>query len=224
MKVISFNSARVTWLFQLEEILPLERNTFHLNDVIASRYSFTNKPTLTTPEEMAKDGLTFSMGQLQFENRTAPIAELKIYNDGVVVTSENSNISYAFLHDLINWLRTDFGFRDFSSQFKELCLSEIIVEFDHPLSRLISAYEAITSMLSVAIGPMFGTSEKTQFVRIDFGLDPSSPNVKVAGPKFVLERRSGVPFSQERYFASAPVTTEKHLELLRAIEHHASQE
>jgi len=225
MNVISYSSARVTWLFQLEEVLPLKRSSINLYELIAERYSFSQSPSpsTTTPEQMARDGLTFALGKFLFENNVVPITEFKVFNDGMVATASTSDVSDAFLIDLTQWLQSQHGFRDFSSPVRELCLSEVTVEFERPLSRLIAAYEAISTALSMNIGPLFGTSEAVQLARMDFGLDPSSPNVKVAGPRFVLERRSGVSFDQERYFSSAPLSTENHISLLRLIEQHLSQ-
>jgi hypothetical protein len=42
-------------------------------------------------------------------------------------------------------------------------------------------------------------------------------------PKFALERRAGVSFDQERYFATAPMSTVDHLAVLEEIERVAAE-
>jgi hypothetical protein len=37
-------------------------------------------------------------------------------------------------------------------------------------------------------------------------------------PKFILERRAGIPFDKERYYSSAPIKTQDHITLLEEIE------
>jgi hypothetical protein len=65
--------------------------------------------------------------------------------------------------------------------------------------------------------------EPFKIKRLAFGSgDPAPPqslDVDVAKTAdFVLERRSGEPYSLNRYFTSAPMTTSAHIRLLEAIE------
>ena len=56
-----------------------------------------------------------------------------------------------------------------------------------------------------------------EFARLDFEVDKTVAG-QVALPKFILERRAGVSFGQERYFFVAPMLTADHLAVLEQIE------
>jgi hypothetical protein len=57
-----------------------------------------------------------------------------------------------------------------------------------------------------------------QFSRLDFEVDKTTLDGQTALPKFILERRGDVSFSQERYYSAAPMHTAHHLEVLTEIE------
>ena len=220
MKIISYNTARVTWLFPLEEIGPLNgMNGANLIAEISRRYEFKNIPTLTTPEEMQKNGVKFGLGNFKADERIQVITELSVYSDGIVAVTERTEAGRLFLIDLLDWLRREFEFREFSSEVKELFLSEVTVEFDRaPLSRLLSSFEVITNIVSGYASPIIRTKDTMGLARIDLEFDRASPYVKQAAPRFVIERRLNVPFEQERYFCSAPMHTMEHIESLIQIE------
>lgn len=219
MRIISYNTARTTWLFPLEEIGPLNgMNGSSLISEISGRYEFKNIPVVTTPEEMQKNGVKFGLGKFKVDDRVQVITELNVYSDGIVATSEQTITGHLFLADLVGWLRQDFGFREFSSEMKELFLSELTVEFDRPLVRLLPAFDAITNIVSKFTGPLFQTTDAMGLARIDLEFDRTSQTIKQGAPRFVIERRANVPFSQERYFCSAPMRTTDHIETLKEIE------
>ena len=56
------------------------------------------------------------------------------------------------------------------------------------------------------------------FGRIDFLLDKDKTGIDYAAPRFLIERRAGVPFSQERYYCSASMHSDSHLRILEEIE------
>lgn len=219
MRIISYNNARVTWLFPLEEIGPLDgMNGSNLISEISRRYEFKNIPSVAAPEEMQKNGVKFGLGKFKVSDRIQVVTELSVYSDGIVAISEQTETGHLFLIDLLGWLRRDFGFREFSSEVKELFLSELTVEFDQALSRLLPSFELITNAVSKFTAPMFQTKDTMGFARIDLEFDRTSPTIKQGAPRFVIERRTNVPFSQERYFCSAPMRTTEHVKSLTEIE------
>ncbi len=180
MKIISYNNARVTWLFPLEEVLPIKRKeNSDLYELVAQRYSFKNRPSINiTPEEMAKNGLRFSEGIFKYDDEYYGIIDIHVYNDGVIVSSPTTEISSAILADLMTWLREEHDFRDFVSPVRELSLSEVIVEFDYPLAGLLSASLAIAQAVTSIVGPMMETPASMDFARLEFAFDLTNPQVK----------------------------------------------
>jgi hypothetical protein len=219
MKVISFDSARATWLFPLEEFAPASgANAPSILIAIVERYSFAQRPDITTREDMAKKGLPFGLGQFKVDNAPVIINDFGIYNDGLVAVSERTEWAEAFLEDVVSWAVEEYEFRKLET-IRKLFSSTLIVEFERPLSRLISGYEYISELINARTSTMMPNPAPMQFSRLDFEIDKMTFNSgQVAVPKFILERRAGVPFEQERYFAAAAMRTTHHLEVLTEIE------
>jgi hypothetical protein len=220
---VKFESGRVTWLFPLEEFVPLAgSNNPSVIVQIAARYGFTRVPMITTQESMAKNGLPFGMGHFEVNGARFAVTDFVVYNDGIVAVAEKTDWAEAFLVDVTSWVREQFGFRNISSRVRRLYASTIVVDFETPLSRILSGYEIISKLITsrtVTIMPeMPEPTQPMQFSRIDFEVDRTTMIGQLAVPKFVLERRSGVSFSQERYFSIAPMHTTDHVAVIEQIE------
>jgi hypothetical protein len=220
MKVVSFDSARVTWLFPLEEFAPAAGlNAPAILAEIAARYNFAQHPQITTSDDMAKNGLPFGVGRFAIDGEFIMINDFGIYNDGIVAVTEKTEWSDAFLNDVVDWVTDRFGFQEIVSGIRKVYSSTLVVDFGRPLSRLIAGYEHISELINARTITMMPNHAPMQFSRLDFELDKQTFNSgQVAVPKFVLERRSGVGFSQERYFTVAPMHTADHIEVLTEIE------
>ena len=219
MKIVTFDSARVTWLFPLEEFAPSSgANPPAILAEIAERYGFKKIPQITTREDMAKNGLPFGVGQFDVDNTTVMISDFAIYNDGLAAAAERTEWAEAFLNDAYNWVIEHFGFRDPVS-VRKLYGSNIVVDFERPISKLISGYERIIEILTARTVTIMHAAKPMQLSRLDFEVDKNEiADGQVVQPKFLLERRAGVPFSQQRFYSSAPMHTANHIEVLTEIE------
>jgi hypothetical protein len=219
LNIVSFDSARVTWLFPLEEFAPAAGSDGRsVLAAIAARYGFAQLPTITTRDDMAKKGLPFGLGQFDIDGARVSISDFLVYNDGIVAIAEKTEWADKFLEDVVEWVKREFGFREPSSGIRKLYASTLIVEFERPLSRLISGYELISELVSSRSITITPDRKPLQFSRLDFEVDKTTLDGQTALPKFILERRGGVSFSQERYYSAAPMHTAHHLEVLTEIE------
>lgn len=219
MKIISFDSARVTWLLPLEEFAPASgSNSVSVIGEIATRYNFGQVPTITSREAMAKNGLQFGMGRFEVDGTQFIVTDFVVYNDGLVAVAEKTEWAEAFLENVVSWVKSEFGFREVSSGIRKLYGSTLIVDFEKPLSRLLSGYNQIAELISSRSITIMPDPHPMQFSRLDFEVDKTSLEGQTALPKFVMERRAGVPFSQERYYTVAPMHTADHIEVLTEIE------
>ena len=150
MRVIAFNSARVTVLFPLEEVSPLDGTAGQTTiDDIALRYQFAKKPDLTLPrEELQKLGLKFENGRYKRNNQIVTIGSFTIFTDGVVIDAVNSDDAEDFWNDACEWLLTHHRFRDFSTTPRRKFVSQVVVEFEKPLSGLLYQFDLITRIVS----------------------------------------------------------------------------
>lgn len=220
MRLIAVETGRVTWLFPLEEIAPLEPlDRGQLTAALVDRYGFAVFPASNTPpEEINKNGAKFQNGFFTFDGKRASIAELAVFNDGIVVNSNSTEAASAFIGDLISYVRSNFRFRDFTSKVRTILVSQVVVEFDTRLAALVPLFAKIGAMINKETGQIYETPVFMDFGRIDFLFDKEKAGIEYAAPRFLIERRAGVPFSQERYYCSASMHSDSHLRILEEIE------
>jgi len=226
MRVIAYEVARLTLLFPLEEIVPLDgADGKAITAAIGAKYSFSRLPDVSVSrEEMNKSGLKFETGLFEVKGKPQNILALAVYNDGVNIDVSVSDTAEAFLDDLLQFLRVTFGFREFTSHPRMHFWSQLVVEFDRNVAKLINGYEKIAESVWGKVAIHYGESLPTcQFGRLDFRWDPSNAATLEPTPRFVIERRTGVPFERERYFCGASMRTRDHEEVLEMVERLASQ-
>jgi hypothetical protein len=221
MQLIAIVSARVTLLFPVEEVLPLEGgNGPTIVETVGKRYSFTRLPDLSVSrEELNKNGLRFEGGRFEFESIQTNIRSISIHNDGLNVDANTTEAAEAFLRDFIDFLRTNFQFREFASTPRIYFWSQVVAEFQHPLERLISGHDKIEGLINKSLREVHGPEiSPAQFARVDFACDATKMRAGFPVPRFFIERRVGTPFDRERYFCGAPMRTRDLLHLLDEIE------
>jgi hypothetical protein len=220
MRVIAFDTARVTVLFPIEEVMPLggviAPDT--VNEVI-SRYNFAKGPDLgLSREELQKIGLKFENGQYNVQGQTAPIVSFVIFLDGVVIDASKTDDAEEFWDDLCKWLIAQKKFRDFTISPARRFVSQIVTEFDTPLSKLINGFDDLTRLVSDRMAPIYDAQIKLGLARVDLEFDRLSERSSLIIPRFIIERRANIEFSRERYYCSAPLRTKNHVEVLQQIE------
>jgi hypothetical protein len=218
LKIVSYDNGRATWLFPLEEFAPAAgSNSASVISAIANRYGFAQVPTITTQESMAKNGLPFGMGQFEINDTRFTVTDFLVYNDGIVAVAEKTEWAEAFLADVTFWVK-QFGFREIFSGIRKLYASTVVVDFETPLSRLLTGYEAISELITSRTVTIMPERKQMQFARLDFEVDRTTLAGQLALPKFILERRAAVSFTQERYFSTGPMHTTDHIVVLEEIE------
>jgi hypothetical protein len=219
MNVVSLENGRTTWLFPVEEILPLGgADGPKTIAAIASKYQFTHPPANPTGEDIDKNGVKFAGGQMIRDGRVANITEFIVFNDGIVSASASTEAAEAFLRDIYAFLVSEFAFREITSEVKKVNLSSVVVELKTSLNALVHGNKKEIGLIGRHLNAIDSTDFSVELARIDFVLnkDPEfrPPNV----PRLTIEKRANTPFSQHRYFSVAPIHTTEHLEILEQIE------
>lgn len=215
MKIVSYSNSRSVALFPVEEFVPLGGTSERLLlERIADRYQFMRVPDLrVSREEMERTGLRFDHGEMQTESDITVINQLVIYRDGVVVAARTTDEAEAAFDDMHSWLVSDFGFRPVAPT--KLYLSEIVVDFERPLSKLFRGYSKLMELVNrhMDADSRSATASALESIAIKFwNADGSDP------PKFVIDKRTGTSAAAERYYCSAPLRTAHHVEVLEGIE------
>ncbi len=115
------------------------------------------------------------------------------------------------------WGVETLGLKRFVREPKRHYLSAVSVEFDKGSESFFKQYEQLANTVHRYMKNETGMEYPVHLKRMDFGFDPD----EIAGIRpanFMLERRVGVPYVQNRFFSEAPIRTDTHLELLQEIE------
>lgn len=219
MDIVSLESGRTTWLFPIEEILPLGgADGPKIIAAISSKYKFTHPPANPTREDIDKNGLKFAGGQMVRKGKIVTIAEFTVFNDGIVSVSTSTENAEAFLQEIYAFFVSEFAFREITSDVKKANLSTVVVDFGASLNAFVQARNAEIDLIGKHLNSIDDTDFPVELARIDFALnkDPEfrPPNI----PRLTIEKRAHTQFSQHRYYSSAPIHTARHLEILERIE------
>ena len=217
MRLIAIDSARATLLFPLEEVFPLDGlDSKAVLTGIAQRYEFAKYPSLDQGE-IGDAGLKFETGRIKRADKYVDATHLDIYRDGIVATAGTTDTAEEIINDLMQWLRTEFKFRSAQSSAMMYFMSHVVIEFDASPHLIIADHDRLSGRISSKVSKYFPLAGASHFVRLDYELEGQSAD-GLQVPRFVIERRPGVPLDRRRYFSSAPLMTQEHIELLNEIE------
>lgn len=187
-------------------------------------YKFTIFPELAQGDiplvQVAPIGLGFQNGELEIDGVRAAISQLQLFLNGIAVSSQSTDLSDKILDNIIALLDGKFGFRLASSESQRSYISQIVVHLDQSFEERIPHLRAIQDIIFDAMHPEEDEKPKLTAKRLSFGsqirtiMNPLQANLM----DFHIERRGGVPFSQNRYFSGAPLSTEEHIAVLEKIE------
>jgi hypothetical protein len=220
MRIIAYDNSRVTMLFPLEEVSPLGGASGPaIFDAIGKRYSFAKRPNLSAPrDELEKTGYKFELGSIITSEKEITIGELAIFGDGIVVGAVTTDDAEVLIDNLIEYIKSEHKFRDFNTLPIRRFVSQIVVEFERPLSSLMDAYNTIAAAISGKLEAVYETKIPLGLGKIEVQFDKLLEQSSLIVPNFTIERRVGIPFNKERYYCSAPLRTRDHLEVLGQIE------
>lgn len=210
MELLSVSKARSIWSIELAELNPRGKKLDgQLIGWLQEKYSFSKVPSSLADLDETK-ALSFLDGGFVSSAKDVVAFDLKIYGDGLVIDSRSSTEENdRFLHDMLRHAARDLGLEYTSKMIhKRLYISELIVRIKD-LIRLNPKLKTFTKKFSALLDKDFDISS------ISF-----SPELKPGEPPthFRLERRINTPFSEDKYFVSAPLQTKDHIKLLEEFE------
>ena len=212
MELINIESSRIIFLTQVHR----PGGQLYLPEAfekVKHRYSFTVVPK---PDDAGKDGFAFQIGK--FDN--AQIQEMRIYSDGVIVTSSsNMEILDRFLADMLKWSEIELGLTTTSLAKPEKHYeSNIIVRAKTDISKAHKPNEKLLSIFADYLSAKVVGQPHYELTGMFVDADPeASKNIR-RPHRFTVERRLGIPFRQNVFFSWAPLTTNDHLILLEQLE------
>ena len=212
MELIAINLARLLAFLEIQGFDPRGRtSTPDGFKRIGNRYSFVKIPEKFEEFNFEK-GVEFLAGKLGEIN----IDKLTLYGDGLIIdTRSSSDDCDAVLADLLAAVKEERGVWDIKPS-RRLRLSNIVFRSDLKLSLLHPALQLIADRVAKAVSA--DIRQDVRFEPSSLALGAETFSMKLAVNPFNIERRLNVPFSENTYFSSAPLSTAQHLELLEELE------
>jgi hypothetical protein len=207
MKFISPEAGQAIQLFLIDEIRPLRGGPF-MPDLIANavrRYRFATFPKEFTPGQPLKFeyGVAGEVGNIAFNG-------LEIYNDGVIVNATHTDDADLVMNEFLQWAKGELKLREPQTRIPRRHYSRVVIDFDEGLDNFLNDFQKLNETVTNALGLSGGM----HVARLAFAVDPA-PQVLTS---WQIEARLGVPFAAKRYFSSAPLSTNAHLDMLSALE------
>jgi hypothetical protein len=191
---------------------------------IATTYKFAGIPAIQ-PGIASQIQHIFQTGEFESEGEKIAIQSLFLTINGAAIQALTTEQSDLVLDNLISLLDESFGFRIRTSSYKRDCASHVVVQFEKSIESCIAILGTVNELVrnalrTVPLGPF-------SLKRLAFGKESVGETVtpiQITGldavdrMDFIIERRANHPFSENRYYAAAPISTEKLFGLLGEIE------
>jgi hypothetical protein len=214
MQITAIMMARALAFVEVQELNP--KGKAYYPDIAAAlvrRFNFQGYPTKPEDFDEAK-GIHFTDGK--FSDGT--LDRVQIFTHGIVVdTRISTDVSAALLHDTLLWARSELGLHYEEGMVKRRAfVSQLTFESALKLAKLNPVLGKVGGQISSSLSTSMGQPINYEPTGIILNLDQSS--TKLAPGFFTLERRAEVPFSDNKYFSTAPLSTQDHISTLQEIE------
>jgi hypothetical protein len=211
MDLKAITLARATILFEIEAIDPHgQANTMEAFKTLSEKFSFAEFPK-TFEEIDFKKGIELAFGKMGDIN----IDRLVLFEHGIVVdTRSSTEDSEKVIMGLIDFAREAFGAKVAFN--RQIFVSQFIFQSKVRLLTLHPALQEIADQVAASV---------SRDLKQTFSFEPSGVilrsdwTTRVMPGHFSIERRAEVPYAEDTYFASAPLRTNEHLDLVQRFEH-----
>lgn len=186
---------------------------------IQDQYGFVSAPTTAQDFLPADptDPLVFTHGKLIVDGRTIVIDKLSVFAQALAVASASTEDADLFLEDILKWSPTPLGpvFSEISP--RRVYINQLELTLDTPLEHCCSMAFQFGQTLS-GLFEAYGYEQGfPRFQVYSLGMTPDPALLRLAC-EFRIERRVGVPYESNVYFAQAPLRTADHIKMLEEFE------
>jgi len=180
---------------------------------LASRYNFLKVPEKLEEFDASK-GITFSEGRLG----EAAIDQLVIYTYGIVLDARKStDDAKRLLEDVLDWGTKELGLAFKAEMAKRWQYTSHLTFYSEVMpSKFPTPFMELSEKVSSAVRDVMKEDLKYEPVSIMVDYDQLTRKHPL-GP-FSIQRRDNTPFSEGKYFSTAPLPTGVHIKLLEDFE------
>ncbi len=214
MELLAVRLARLITLFPTDEINPRGRTLMpDITPAFVKRYGFLKYPQTYAEFDETK-GVTFEGGYW----KSIAVDRIVLYNNGVMVdTRSSTSDSEKVLEDALIWAAENFGLTYHPEMLaRKAYLSELEVKCEARIEMLNPQLKSFAKRLSERASSSAGQNLSYEAFSIGFNFD--SAFAKAFSGPMRFERLTDVPYSDNKYFTSAPVPTDAHMLFLDELE------
>ena len=186
-------------------------------ELVKTAYQFQVFPTLM-PGSPPPHPLNFISGKYSSGENIFNINQIMMVLEGDIVMAPDTDKADLVLENLISILDENLGYRLKTANKTKSYVSNVVVEFDKGLEEHLH----VIARMEEEINASRPGKPSFKIKRIGFGGENSAPLtdplLAVEATEFLIERRASRPFSDNRYFSSAPLRTADHIQALERIE------
>jgi hypothetical protein len=211
MELIAVSLARVVAFLELNAIDP--RGLTSVSEslkALSERYAFEKTPQSIAELDFSK-GVELSSGRLG----DIRIDKVTLFANAISIdTHSSTDDAESVLADVIDWAK------DFAGGVvvpnRQGRVSNIIFRSDLKIAELHTVLSGIATTVSSYVSGVLRQQFSFEPSAIFIGCDHTQTSLTPVA--FSVDRRSGVPFSDNSYFSVAPVPTKLHIELIEQLE------
>lgn len=184
---------------------------------ISKRYSFLMSPTLVdfAIAKEKNDPLKFNQGIFKTKKGAVVTVDMLMYRDGIIADTRSSTMdSSDFIEDLLLWSTKQFGFANHKPLIRhQNFVSSLNIWSERDLTLINPKLKKLCEILNKNASSQAGS----QFSLAAIALWPDPATTRNPIP-FRFERAAGSESAENRYFSTAPVHTDVHLDMLKELE------
>lgn len=215
MQVTAILKARVVALIYTDELnLSGKLRFYDVVSPLVEKYGFLVYPT--KPEDFdAEKGIKFGSGKSGDK-----VIDLLTFYSGLILleTLSSTDDSRAILEDMFMWGRDKLGLTYKPDTVRHWAyISQISFNSDFPLLSFLSKpLQNLGRKTGEVVSGYFGENLPYEVAKVIVGHDPNARKNAIAGVS--IEHRVDTPFSENRFFSEAPLSTDLHIKFLEDLE------
>ena len=216
MELLNVIAARSVWLFDINELNPRGKSLFpDFFDWLKETYSFDKAPASIADVDETK-GWAFSRGSFQVREEFFVDVELKVYNDGLVAnTWSSTRDTEAFLANVLKSAAAEFSLAYKPEMIgRKQYFSELNVRSEKHLYGINPAL----SQFAKKVAELIPGNLKLPFEVAGVALWPVQSIPPLVISAFRFERKLNTSPDECKYYSTAPLHTDSHLDLLDEFE------
>lgn len=213
MKLSAIVLARVIAFLETAALNPKGQLSYiDFSKAVVERYTFVKFPEKIEDYDPQK-GVEFVAGKL---NGIA-IERATLFAGGIVIdTRSSTDDADRILEDALQWASNLTGLSSPPRIVQRAYVSQLNYYSDVRLPLVNTHFQNLASKISEGISSYMGQMLQYELVSLNFNFDLTTS--KFAPGPFTIERAVDIPFSENKYFSTAPLPTNQHLALLEEFE------